>query len=244
MYIRQKYIVVVVIVLCYFQINAQSKSNDCLEYLRNYNALLSNIQNIDENKSLHLSYSITNNLSDYSIPTTDDISMIISEDMLQYNSKYIDMYHDKYDSYVVLKSTKKILVNNSTLKEGKYRDLSYLSMFRDSILDRCIIEACNDTINSVETGQRFIQIAFDKELRKELNIIRQKLYFNLESGLLEKLITYYTPGFEYKTTSIVVNRIETQHNKSSLVSARDMIYTKKGKLKSKYPGYSFIDNRD
>jgi hypothetical protein len=224
------------------QMLAQNNDN-CLEFLTNYNNHLSDIQKISGDSVLVLSYSVVNMLNDYSIPTSDSICMIISDKMIQYNSGYFDLFQDTKNSFVILKSPRKILINNSSMREGKYRDLSHITMFRDSVLDRCTVEKCTDIVSPENIKQRNIQLAFDDKLRDAMNISRQKLYFNLDSGLLEKLITIYSPGSEYKRTTIKIHELVIKNKKRLNTTATERVFARNGKLLSQYKGFKIIDNR-
>jgi len=220
-----------------------SQDEDCLKFLSDYNQFLNHLSAPEKDNTFEFSYSITNQLNDHSAPVNDNVSMIMAEGKLQYRSEYMDVFQDTLHSFMVLKSQKLIVFNNSSKEVGAYQDISRITMFRDSILEHCIVMECYDTILENSGKQKYIQLAYDKTLRKSLSITSQRLYFNLDNGFLKKLVTLYTSDHEYKSTTILFHEMNTRSKRKISKSAYEMIFAKNDHLVAEYRNYRVMDNR-
>jgi hypothetical protein len=220
--------------------SAQAKKQDfkvCRTLLNDYIEKTSSIDKLQPGQTIFMDVSYKVVSSEAEGPVLTNTKYVMNEDICFYENEKINVYMDKKDFFVVVHNNHYILRNDPVSNDSVTRTV-YGATFklRDSLLKTGALVGCYE-----EGNKTMISFMADPKLRAKTKV--ETLTYTFEGKEMKEINIKYLYDHHISRVEVTYNKLDLHYPKISNNSARSFVLENNGKLKSKYKGYSYVDNK-
>ncbi len=222
--------------------NAQQKNDECKEYIYNYVKKMASMS-VPSGKNVYfLDVNITSvyNCSAKLNPTTTNIKVEKSADILYYDSDLMSLYIDKKNSYMVLRKQKMIIKGFSNIGNDK-DNVDNTIKLQDTLIKTCLVIKCEEA-NIKGEKYKIVYMKPLKSISDKYHIKYASYKYSLSKEMLKEVNIYFEDTENIIQQTTIYNTVDFNYKKKVSLNAYSKIFTSTGSFQKKFYGYEFIDN--
>lgn len=172
-----------------------------------------------------------------------DVKVYMGKDQMHHITNDIEIYQDREDAFMIVKSRKMIVRTESSLKVDKEARLNEILNFQDSLFRHMEMRNCEEVEGKNDKKFLVADMILDSLTNSYHGMRNIRFTYDIDEKAVKRVKFDYLPGLKYKSLTQTIIEMDFNCKRKLNTPLKELFFSSNGRLKPEYAGYRYVNRK-